>query len=645
MIYKHKSKIRRGSEKRLFLVFFLGGFFWLLVVSRLFYLQIVKGPEYKKNAERQHQVCLKLEPKRGAIYDRDYQVLAFNLPTQSFFAVPEEVENVDLVIKRFAPLVDDSPKELRNKLRKGKNFVWLKREVEEVESQKILSWDLPGILFREESKRYYPHYPLAQYVLGLTNIDNQGLSGIEYQYNDLLSGQDGEAVFLRDALGNSFPVKEYPITLPQPGHSLVLTLDLEIQAIVEEELKRTIQSTGSEGGAAIFMNPKTGEILAMAYDSNKGGSFSIKNKTISDNFEPGSTFKIVTAAAALEEGVKKPEDKIWAEEGKFQVMGRTIHDIEEYQWLTFKECIVHSSNIGMAKIAMEVGKEKIYKYARNFGFGSKTGVDLPGEAKGFIPLPEKLSDFTLSIFAVGQGVSLTALQLLNAYSSVANGGSLMRPYVVKTILNQEGKIVKKFKPRKIRQVIKTSTAQTLIDFLKDVVNSGTGSTVQIEGLTIAGKTGTAQVPKLGGGGYEEERYLASFVGFFPAENPQVVGLLTLDNPKGLHYGSQTAGPGFKNIATRVLSLQKKPFLTSKTSAGESDSLSQEKPFSLPLQKKELDVLVPDVLGMTAREAALFISAENIPFKIKGSGVVKKLIPEPGKRITSDQFLIVQCKPR
>jgi cell division protein FtsI (penicillin-binding protein 3) len=645
MIYKQKSKIRIKSEKRLFLVFFLGSLVWILVVSRLFYLQVLMGAEFSKLAENQHKTCLRLESKRGAIYDRNYELLAFNLPTRSFFAVPDEIQNINSVVNRFSPLVNDTPQQLRSRLKKNKKFVWLKREVEENESQSILSANLAGVHFREETKRYYPHYPLGQYVLGLTNVDNQGLSGIEYQYNNLLSGKDGKAVFLRDALGNSFPVKEYPISMPKPGHSLVLTVDLRFQSIVEEELKGAIQTTGADGGSAVFMNPKTGEILAMAYAPCEDRLISTKNRVISDNFEPGSTFKIVTAAAALQEGIKRPEDKIWAEEGSFKVMGRTIHDIEEHEWLTFKECVVYSSNIGMAKIAMEVGKERIYKYARNLGFGSQTGIDLPGEGKGFIPSPENLSDFTLSIFAIGQGVSLTAIQLLNAYSAVANGGTLMRPYMVKAVLNEEGEVITKFKPRKVRQALHPATAQILIDFLKEVVNQGTGVTVKLEGLNIAGKTGTAQIPKLGGEGYEKGRYLASFVGFFPVENPHMIGLLTLDNPKGKHYGSQTAGPAFKNIAAKILSLQSKPFLITQLPADETDSSYPEEILSYSVKEKEACVFIPDVLGMTAREAASLFTAKNIPFKIKGSGVVKSLIAEAQEGHTSNQLLIIQCEPR
>lgn len=645
MICNRKSKIRRKSERRVCLVILLGGFLWLLMVSRLFYLQVLKGDEFRRIAEKQHQICSKLESKRGAIYDRNYELLAFNLPTKSFFAMPEEIENRALVANKFARLCKLTAGQLRNKLNNKGKFVWLKREVEEAEAREIMSWKLPGIHFREETKRYYTHYPCAQDVLGVTDIDNRGLSGVEYYYDDLLSGRDGKAVFLRDALGNSFAVKEYPVNSPEPGHSLLLTLDLKLQSIVEEELKKAVQATESEEGLAVFMSPKTGEILAMAHSSPAGGSFSIKNKVISDNFEPGSTFKIVTAAAALEQGVKRPEDKIWAEEGEFKVMGRTIHDIEEHQWLTFKECVVHSSNIGIAKIAMEVGKEGIYKYARDFGFGSETGIDLPAEAKGFVPKPEKLSDYTLSTFAIGQGVSSTAMQLLNAYGAVANGGILMRPYLVKAILNEKGEILKNFKPRKIRQAIRPATAEILVDFLKDVVSFGTGKTVELDGLTIAGKTGTAQIPKLEGGGYERGEYLASFVGFFPAENPQLVGLLTLENPKGRFHGSQTAGPAFKNIAAKLVSLQNKPFLTGESSPNQTASFSQRNSYPVTAQNREGDLSIPDVLGMTAREAAILFSARNIRFKIRGSGVVTGLIAESQGSLTPDKLLIVKCEPR
>jgi len=687
MTSKKKIELKRRST----ILFLLTILFTLVIFLRLFYFQVLRSSHIQKIATRQQEVRLKLEAKRGVIYDRNLKLLAFNLPVESFFAVPDSISNKNLVAGRFSNLTGKTYEQLRSSFnQEGKKFVWLERKCEEGEALKIKSWNLKGVYIQEETKRSYPCFPLTSDLIGFVDIDNKGLAGIEYQYDQLLKGKDGEALFQKDGWGNSYQIKNYPLVYPQSGKSLVLTIDLDLQAKLEEELKNSVDLTKSEAGSSILMNPNTGEILAMAYVSreNSQGRYNdlrVKNKVVCDNFEPGSTFKIVTAAAALEKGIKKPEDRIFAEMGKFKIGKRFIHDIHEYGWLTFKECVVFSSNIGMTKVAMEVGEESLFDYAKRLGFGEKTGIDLPGEAQGILPAPGKWSNITLATFAIGQGFSITPLQLIRAYSAIANGGFLIKPYVVKAILDEEGKTIQEFHPAVIRKALEPKTSYLLTDFLRGVVNEGTAITVQIEGVDIAGKTGTAEKPRVGARGYEKDKYIASFVGFFPAENPQIVGLIILDSPKGLHYGGQTAAPAFKRVTEKIIPGQNIVFESERGKSNDGPSgvefsyavVSKQKPIDNINRDKNLNrtmsevppyiektasatqdsglnltegrkwgglvKIMPKVTGFTVREAVKLLSSHSIPFKIEGSGKVKKQIPLPGTKLVQGENCFLECK--
>ncbi|KPL01848.1 MAG: hypothetical protein AMJ73_09710 [candidate division Zixibacteria bacterium SM1_73] len=660
-----QSRWTKTTKRRGALVFLMGVFFWLLIFARLFYFQGLKGDEYKKIILKQHQLHIKLDADRGLIYDRNGKLLTVNLPVESFFAIPESVKNVNLVARSFAGSSKSTFERLRHHLKTENNFVWLKRRVEKKESQRIKSklgeGKLGGVWVLNETKRYYLNGDLAEDVLGFTDIDNKGLAGVELQYDQELSGEDGKAIFQRDGHRNSYHITEYPIQKPERGKSIGLTIDIELQSVIEEELKKGVLLTRADGGRAVFIDPESGEILAMAH-CGKGDELPIKNRTISDNFEPGSTFKIVTAASALEEKILTPKDSIYAEKGKYRIGKRIIHDIKEYEWLTFKESVIYSSNIALAKIANMVGREKIYQYALDFGMGAKTGIDLPGESKGFISSPDGWSDLELSTIAFGQGISLTPLQLVCAYAAVANEGVLMRPFVVKAIMDENGDTLKAFHPIQVRQVISSETASTLVDFLKGVVSYGTGQKAKTEGLAIGGKTGTAQKAKLNGRGYEDNKYIASFVGFFPADDPKMVGLITLDNPKTEHLGGQTAAPVFKNTTLRILALTGEPFLEgrennlSKLTVYETSSKGSSKEISTLAQKESGfdqkskspasdNIMVPNVLGMTAREAINAFFAKKLRVKLKGSGVVTKQIPEPYTLLDKKQLCLVECSPR
>jgi len=692
-----KTTKRRGAA-----VFLIGMSFWLLIVYRLFYFQVLKGEEYKKIALEQHQLHIKLETKRGLIYDRNGELLTLNLPVESFFAIPESVKNINLVASTSFGFSRPAFRKLVHSLKTDSNFVWLKRKVEKKESERIKSRlveeKVGGVWVLNETKRYYLNGEVGKDVLGFTDIDNKGLAGVELQYDQELSGKEGEAIFQRDGHKNSYQLTEYPIQKPESGKNMVLTIDIELQSIVEEELEKGISLTQADGGGAVFMDPKSGEILAMAYHG-QDDELPVKNRIISDNFEPGSTFKIVTSASALEEKILTPQDPIFAENGKFKIGKNIIHDVKSYGWLTFRESVIFSSNIALAKIARKVGKEKIYKYARNFGLGTKTGIDLPGESKGSVSSPEKWSDFALSTIGFGQGISLTALQLVCAYGAVANGGILMKPFVVKAIMDEEGDTIKVFHPTPVRRVISSKTATTLVEFLKGVVSYGSGQKAKIEGFTIGGKTGTAQKAKLGERGYEDNKYMASFVGFFPADDPKIVGLIFLDNPKTVHLGGQTAAPIFKNTTVRILALTGEPFREGKeedssmlasyeeSSNGSSrnSSLNSEKssgkeklecsplgePYENPLYCKRSQVKlkldtpaleessfvlksesstsetlsVPNVLGMTAREAFRVLSAQNFEVRLMGSGLVTKQTLENCPSSDEKRICLIECSPK
>lgn len=650
----------RLSRRRSAIISALGVSVWLLIISRLFFIQVLKGVQYREIASRQHQRHIRLEAKRGIIYDRNGEALVINLPVESFFAIPESVKNPDLVARTFGSS-NSSYNQIKRDLKTKRNFVWLKRKVEEQQSQKIKQSRLEGVWAKNETKRFRLYGDLAGEVLGFTDIDNRGLAGVEYQYDHYLAGKDGKAIFQRDGYRNSYQIAEYPLEESEDGKDLVLTIDVELQSIVEQELINGIELTGAKGGSAIFMNPKTGGILAMAYCGEDDG-LPVKNRTISDNFEPGSTFKIITAAAALEERVLGPQDSIFAEKGKFKVGRRIIHDVKPYQWLTFKESVIHSSNIALSKIAMQVGKEKLYQYVRDFGLGEKTGIDLPGEGQGFIPSPRGWRDFVLSCVGFGQGVSLTALQLICVYSALANDGVLMKPFVVKAILNTQGDTLESIRPTPIRRVVSQRTAHLLVDFMKGVVSFGTGQRAKMEGLAIGGKTGTAQKAKPGGGGYEKDDYIASFVGFFPAEDPRMVGLITLDSPREEHLGGLTAAPVFKNATRRIVSLAGESLLMVETESVLSTAsnnthsdffeeiLTQRTEESFHLfsssdsNPKEM-VLVPEVRGLTAREAVRIFNHQDICIKVKGSGIVIKQIPEPNAWVNKDSLCVIQCQPQ
>ncbi len=556
--------MRKKNNNRKIRIYFP---FILLFVSfgiielRLIQLQIVEHEKYAKLAQKEQVRVVNTSPERGIIYDRHLKPLAINVTSYSLYALPKRISDPEKVAGKLSSLIDEEKDLILSLLKKDKSFVWVNRKLPFEVKERIEKLNLEGLDFVEEKKRFYPEKRLASHILGWVGVDNQGLGGVEYYYEKELRGKAGSILLRRDALGYTIPYTQTILKKTIPGKSLVLTIDSKIQSIVEEEISRAINRTGAKSGEAIFMDPQTGEILALVnkpdYNPNiywDFSSYARKNRAIQHLYEPGSTFKVITSAALLEEGLIDLKDKIYCS-ASIRFGSHTITDWKEFnRKMSFMEIISNSSDIGTIKAAQRMNKEIFYKYIKSFGFGEKTGIDLPGEARGIVKPPNKwyLTDFPC--ISIGQGIAVTPLQMVTALCAAINGGYLLQPHVVKSILNQEGKVVQEIKPKVIRKVISSDTSLKLKEALEKVVDNGTGKKAWIRGYTIGGKTGTAQIPSLNGRGYIPGKYIASFMGFAPVGDPKIAGIVVIKEPTGVYWGGEIAAPVFRNILSRILPL-------------------------------------------------------------------------------------------
>ncbi len=611
-------------RKRLLVIVGLFGGCWALLAARLVQVQIGGRRAYAARLERQSERRISIPARRGRILDRKGFPLAVDLEGYSY-SVMAPVRHPFRIARLFSDLGGWSYGALLARLR-GKGFVWLARKVGEEEALRIRRWDLPGVREVRDLRRRYPMGSLAGQVLGYTDVDRRGIEGAELAFDRYLRGEPGWTLCRVDGRGRRIPEVGLPKKPPEDGADVRLTLDVEIQSIVEEELKAAVEKHRARSGIGVVMIPRTGEVLALAhvprFDPNRpdeGPRWFRRNRAITDIYEPGSTFKIVTAAAALEEGVITPDDSVFCEEGVFLVAGRAFRDAHPYGWLRFREVVEHSSNIGVVKVAEMLGGDRLYRYARAFGFGAETGIGLPGEVKGILKPPSAWSGRSLASIAVGQEVSVTAMQMACAYAAVANGGVLMRPQVVLEVVGPERKILRRMKPEPIRRVISEATARKLVEILEGVVERGTGREAMIPGVRVAGKTGTAQRPREGGRGYAPGEFVASFVGFLPAESPELLCLIVIDTPReGGYYGGKVAAPVFKRIVERVLALPGHPF----------SRRVQEL-----LEGEPRTVLVPDLRGLPPDEAVQTLREVGVKGEVRGiGGVVVKQYPEPGSKV-------------
>ncbi|MEK6603975.1 MAG: penicillin-binding protein 2 [Nitrospirota bacterium] len=547
------------KRRRVIVAAVLIGLGFFVIAGRLFNLQVLRAEEFTQMADRQHQKTLAVEAGRGAIYDRSGKILAINMEVPSVFGAPKYVSDPKSTAARLGRVLQTDVRQLESKLKSTRDFVWLARRLEPERAEGLQGLSLDGIGVIPEGRRFYPKGAMLSHVLGFANIDNQGLEGLERRYDAQLRGERGHLVVERDAFGGAVFPKELNYVAPSPGKDLVLTIDEVIQYIAEQELDEVVTRTRAVSGVVIVVEPKTGAIMALAvrptFDPNapKGDANLWRNRTISDSYEPGSTFKLVAAAAALEEKLVSPDELIFGEDGAFAVENTVVHDSHKNGWMTFAQVLQKSSNIGMIKVAQRLGPDKLARYVSAFGFGQKTDVDLSGEQRGLTKEPQAWGRRTLASIAMGQEIGVTPMQLVMAVSAIANGGSLMRPFLVSEVRTPAGETVARFDPIVRRRAVSPETARVMTDILRGVVLSGgTGTLAALPGYDVAGKTGTAQKADPLTGGYSATRTVSSFVGFLPANDPKLCILVMVDEPQTVHWGGTVAAPVFQRIAAQAV---------------------------------------------------------------------------------------------
>ena len=535
------------------------GLLWVAAISaRLYELQVFRYAHYAGKARRQQTTVVELDPPRGTIYDARGRELAVSVEVESVWADPADLRDPEATARALAAVLHVDARALARRLDRSGDFVWVARKLDPPDAEAIRHLDLPGIHFLPESKRYYPMRELAAQVLGFVGTDNQGLAGLELVHNREVAGKSGHRTLLRDARRGAMIAPGMAASDAEAGRDLYLTLDATIQHLVEHELEQAVLKNRAKTGSVVFLDPATGAILAMAtyppFDPNHYGDYApgqLRNRAIMDAYEPGSTFKMVTAAAALGAGVVKPGDVFDCEMGGITLYGIRIRDHKPYGRLTFADVIAKSSNVGVIKTALRLGDERFYKTIRDFGFGRPTGIDLPGENPGILASLKYWRPLTKAYIAFGQGISVTSLQLATALAAIANGGTLLTPHVVAAVGKGEA-IERRYPvPPVAGHPITPETARTVEALLEGVVTGGTGKSAAVPGYRVAGKTGTAQKPGIGG--YTHGSYIPSFIGFAPAGRPALVGVVAIDSPQGFeYYGAQVAAPAFGAITRQVL---------------------------------------------------------------------------------------------
>jgi cell division protein FtsI (penicillin-binding protein 3) len=533
-------------------------FSFVMVVLRLTDLMIINHKRLAERAKQQHVKVENVTARRGIIFDRLGREIALNLERESLYGDPESLDLTNENIKKLALVVEKEPRVILSKIPEGGRFAWIERKLGPEAAEKIRALDIKGLGLLPEAKRYYPNGDLASHILGFVGIDNQALEGIELQYDKYLKTAGGKIFLGRDASGRTL---SSGVNTEAKGNNVVLTIDEVLQHITEKELDRAMVKWRAAAASVIVMDPFTGEILALAnrpsYDPNRPGSASNserRNRAITDCYEPGSTFKIVIGAGSLEEKIVRPNSLFDVSRGGIEAGGKTIRDVHQYGVLSFQEVIQKSSNVGSIMVGMKLGKERIYQYAKLLGFGEKTGIDLPGEVSGWMVPPEKWSGTSIGAIPIGQEVAVTPLQVLRAYSAIANGGFLVRPHVVSEVMSPDGQALVSFRNREKKRVLSARTAELFKDILKSVVEEGgTGQSASVNGNEVAGKTGTAQMINPLTKRYSKEKYVSSFVGFVPADDPKLAIIVVVYEPKGQIYGGVVAAPVFRDIADKALS--------------------------------------------------------------------------------------------
>jgi stage V sporulation protein D (sporulation-specific penicillin-binding protein) len=670
------------------------------VQARLFYLQVFQHSAYSQKAFKQQFTARKTSGERGFIQDRSGALMAMNVDLYNILAHPKQMRDKAAAAMALANATGQSYACVLSKLSDDKNSVWVARKVPYEKSADVEKLDLPGIETSVSQHRFYPDHEMASHVIGCAGVDNQGLNGLERNYNKDLRGKNGMVLAERDAWGRLMLSGNKTKSQSANGLNIVTTIDKTIQHIAQVELEKAFVKFRCKGASILVMDPKTGEILAMAnyptFDPNRFSAYpkeSWKNRIVNDATEPGSTFKLIAAVGALEENIVNEEDKFFCENGSWRInRHRVVSDHEKHGTLTFREIFGYSSNIGMVKVSQKLGAENLYRYAKRFGFGEPTGIDLPWEVKGRLRPLEQWSGLSLTSIPYGYEVEASPLQMLNAYAAVANGGNMMRPYLVKKLVNKDGSVVKEFGPKKTGTVCSAKTAKRITEMLKWAVEKGTGTQVALSTYSIAGKTGTAY--KFMNGRYSRYNYYSSFIGFVPADEPRFAIYVSLDDPRGIYWGGYTAGPVFKEVAKRTLAYALVPtsspedqilaspdkkaipsfqgltpaqckwlaapgglklkfsgkgvrVVDQSLGAGLSPAGDKQKPVTIVLtlggtEELQARAVMPDLRGKTKRQALAMLSTLGVKVNFKGEGVVRTQFPPAGRAVQGQTNCDLNC---
>ena len=643
------------------------------LLGRLGYLQVWKHDEYARLAENQHAKTVPIRPKRGPIVDRAGQPLAVSSRADTLYVSPAKVEDAGRLAARLAPILGEPPRDIARRLTVSKKFAPVQRRLTPDAARRVRDLKDASLTLVDDSLRLYPNRELAAQLVGFEGAEGKGLAGVEQVWDTHLAGVEGRAVVERDALGRE--VTGAPIVLKPSvaGQGIMLTIDATIQYLAEKEVDAAWRRTRAKSAMAVAMDPRTGEILAMAirptYNPNAFASATDDDRrvrAVSDPFEPGSTFKVIMAASALEEGIVRPTDRVFGENGAITVANTTIHDWKKYGWLTFAEVLQNSSNVGSIKIGMQLGKERYYKYMTGFGFGSPTNLGLPGESRGQLRAPARWSGLSLATMSIGQEVSVTAVQMVAAFSAVANGGRLMQPQIIRAVLDAEGRELRSFEPKTVRQVISPDTARTLTEMMVNVVANGTGRHAAIPGFEVAGKTGTAQKMDPATKRYSRAPGVLSFVGFVPADDPRLAMIVLLDEPKNEKWGSEAAAPIFATIgreALRYLNVAPRdsspvPIVRGEITAagpavpraGSPVEPRAEAPVRAaglvpePAAAGEGQAVMPRLAGLSLRQAMEALAPFGVRLEISGRGMVTGQSPAPGAPLPAGAACRLQLAP-
>jgi len=649
---KYKSRIRFVS---LFIILF-----WFTLCAKLFSVQVFNGQKHKKvllAISQRREIIL---PERGNIFDRNNDALTRNISHYTLSVNPQKITNKKSLANALSNITSGTKKHYLKKLNSKKKFEFLVRNIRINQSDVEILKTFSGLNISKKFHRFYPHGLIASQILGYTDSDDNGISGLEKDYNKYLSGTAGKSIKSKGWKGEFQNRSDLPYTAPINGNSIELTLDLNYQSILQQELEKRLKETSSKSAMGVIMNPQTGAILAMAsvpsFDNNDFSKYPLDNhrcRVITDQFEPGSTFKIVAATAALSENKINLSEEFNCENGQYNYFGTSIKDHEPHEFLNTSQIIQNSSNIGIIKIAERVGSSSLYKYARLFGFGSITNLGLDGETPGKIKPEKEWSRISIGQISMGHEVAVNTLQLATAFSAIANDGYIVKPHIVKKIYGLDDKT--KFHNRtKVQRKISTEDIVIQIKkMLRKVVVSGTGTEAGIAGWEVAGKTGTAQ--KYIDGKYSNNHFISNFVGFLPSSNPKLLSAIVLDEPESpMHWGGQGAAVAFRRIMQRIINMddtiipplknQKKAepkFLVSKKNKNKEELKSL--PMSLSTMNIKQRIKVPNVIGKSLKSAIKRISEVGLRVKISGSGQVVSQTPRPGRILKNNDVCTLNLK--